>query len=592
MTVNIFPPVHDVLSEHPTPSGFNSPLTIIPPTHDSAVTHRPLATSGSGGPGAIVHAMPEVLPEAAGRYTIRIADRIGGNTGGTLLSSNPGEDKWTISSIKWTLNGLGGATISGPVHDPELVALYDFAGNVRDDRELQLGRDDLGVLQVVIPSPRISLGPGTRRIEMQCPGVAYHLTRKYIGRNNEAPNLVTNGSFDTDTTGWTASSLSTMLWAATPNEDGVGSLRLTSALAGQHYAKQTVNVDSLPYSTFVWLNAWCLLDAAINVNSLPTSGRGLWTVLRVGSTVVWQQGVSPDWRNADDWQNLATKIFFPANQNATMEIRLYCPVGAIHWDAIVAHREERLSCEGSPGSIIGCLVAHAQDGGYNKINMNITADDSRGEGTASVIRRYKFAEAAQIANAMNEMATIQGGCDWLCETPNETTRTVFTMERTGYDDSGNITLTWGDNLTAVEDVWNPDRRADQVRVQGRGSGDEVTEAFWDDETSDQGWEFIRRTSIEGTPHPQDQADGMGRLFRRPLTLALTVNRTVDFDPGMACFNGWILPGRLVTVKVVEGVVNINERFKILDTELIPAGGGQPGEIVKLQVTPVAMLEDV
>lgn len=594
MTVNIFPAVHDVLTEHPTPRGFNTPQTITPPTHDAAVTHRALATPGSAGPGAIVAGVPPPALPALGRYTAILTDKNGGVVGGTLLNAvNPGEDKWTVSSIKWTLNGFGGATLSGPVHDPELAALFDSAGNVRDDREIQISRDDIGILQTVIPSPRITLGPATRRIEMQCPGVAYHLSRKYVGRNNEAPDFITNGSFDTNVLNWTGVG-TTPSWQSSPYEDTPGSMLLDTVAAGNFYASQTILVPAQPFATFMWLNAWIYLDASISVHDLATSGRGLWTVWRVGSTVVWQQGVSPDWRNVGEWQQVSTKVFIPANQVQTMEVRLYAPKGKIRWDAVTAHREERLNCEGpTPGAIIGCLVTHAQDTGLNKIDMNINVDTSRGEGTAVLVRRYKYAEAAKISNAMSEMASLQGGCDWLCEVPATNSRIVYTMERTGYDvGSGQATLTWGGNLVGVEQVWNPDQRADQVRVQGRGSGDEVTEAFWDDPDSDLGWEFIRRTSIEGTPHPQDQADGLGRLFRRPITLVLTVARTVDFDPAYQCRQGNILPGRLVQVNVVEGIVNINERFKILDTELIPAGGGQPGDLVKLSVTPVSMLEDV
>lgn len=587
MTITIYPPVHDVVTDHPTPTGVNSPVTITPPTHDSGVAHRASASPGSAGAGAILDLTPPMLP-ALGRWNIFVTDRNGGVTG-SLLSSNPGVDRWTVESIKWTLNSLGSVTISGPVHDPELVALYDFAGNVRDGVELRVERDDLGVLQVCVPSPRISLSAGTRRIQMQCPGLAYHLTRKYVGRNNPAPELITNGGFDSDVSSWTSNALATMLWSASPVDSDPGSLVATSALRGDYYAYQTVTIPAKADSTFIWIKASCYLDAAVDRTKMPTSGRGLWTVHRVGGTVVWQQGVSPNWRLVGDWQELSTKIFIPANQTSTMEVRLYCPLGTIRWDTVSAHREERLICDGTPGAVIGCLITHAQDPSLNKVHMLIDHSTVRGEGTIETKRHYKYAEAAKISSAMGEMADIAGGCDWLLETPDSSTRRVFTMERTGYDlGSSEVTLEWGRNLAAVEDVWTPDRRADQVRVQGRGSGNEITEAFWDDGVN-LGWEFIRRASIEGSPNPQEQVDGIGLLYRRPLTLQLTVNRTIDFDPAHECApaNGTLLPGRIVTVKVVEGVVNINERFKIIDTELKPEQ-----DVAILQVIPIAQLEDV
>lgn len=423
---------------------------------------------------------------------------------------------------------------------------------------------------------------------MRCPDVTYHLKKKYVGRNNEAPNLVLNGGFHTDLTNWSANSLSTMTWSASPFEEEPGAMVLTSGLAGNHYAYQVVTVPSLPYATFVWLSAWCYLDAAVDQRFLPTSGRGLWSVWRVGGTVVWQQGVSPDWRKTGDWQNIFTKIFVPANQAQTMEVRLYCPSGLIRWDDVIAHREERLNCEGDPSSIIGCLVAHAQDAGFNKTDMNITADATRGQGTVEIARRYKFAEAANILSAMGEIADLAGGVDWLLETPSSNTRTVFTMERTGYDVGSNtVDLEWGVNVNDFEFVWNVDRRADQIRVQGRGSGDEVTEAFADDPDSEQGWEFIRRTSIEGTPHPQFQADAINALYRRPSTLVVTVYRTADLDVGLACKDGYLKPGRIVNVKIDHGWVHVEEPFKILQTTFRPEY-----ETATLQLVATATLEDV
>jgi hypothetical protein len=254
-----------------------------------------------------------------------------------------------------------------------------------------------------------------------------------------------------------------------------------------------------------------------------------------------------------------------------MEVRLYSPKGLVKYAHISAHREERLNCEGAPADIIGCLVDHAQDTGLNKTDVNITNDESRGEGSILLARRYKYAEAANILSSMQEMSSLQGGVDWLCETPSSNSRVVFTMERSGFDPGPGVkcALVWGENLNDWVSGWNPDKRADRGRVQGRGSGDEVTEAFYDDPDSDLGWEFVRRTTIAGTSHPEAQVEGLGRTYKRPLTFEATVRRTATFDVAYNLHpaNGGLLPGRLVDVSLDHGPIHVHEEFKILQRGL-------------------------
>jgi hypothetical protein len=386
-----------------------------------------------------------------------------------------------------------------------------------------------------------------------------------------------------------------MTWAPLPDDDlGPGEMVLTSTAAGNFYAEQIVDIPATPDATFIWLEAYVEVDSAVLPKDLATSGRALWTVWTnpAGSTVIWQQGVSPDWRRFGDFQKLSTKIFVPAGQHSKMRVRLYSPKGLVRYAAVEARREERLVCDGSPAIIISCLVSHAQDSGLGKSFVNLNVDDSRGEGTVNLNRHYKFAEAANIASAGQEMASIQGGVDFLTEMPATNDRTIFTMERTGWDPGAEkVSLLWGDNLNGWEWQWNPAKRADRGRVQGRGSGDEVTEGFYDDPDSDLGWEFVRRATIEGTPHPEKQADGLGRTFKRPLTVKATVRRTATFDvaanlrtSGGAA--GALLPGRLVDVSIDHGPIHVAEEFKILSADFTPEL-----ETVDLELIPVATLID-
>lgn len=583
MTVNVFPETLDLFIEDEAPRGSNSPIDIIPEPTDfgweEVTDGRPVEVEGSVS-GIFP---PDVLP-ALGNWYAEVRDLNGGFYA-TLT------DHFTVTKLKWELNGTGGGALSGPALDPGLNFLFDDAGNVIDGREIQVGRDDLGVLAHLVPSPRVN----PRTVEIEGFGPFFHLTKKYVGRNNPPPDLITNGHFDVDVSGWTGVGVSSMSWAPLANDDlGPGEIVLTSTAAGNFYAEQIVDIPAHPDATFIWLEAYVEVDAAVLPADLATSGRALWTVWTdpSGATVIWQQGVSPDWRRFGDFQKLSTKIFVPASQHSKMRVRLYSPKGLVRYAAVEARREERLVCDGTPAIIISCLVSHAQDSSLGKSFVDLDVDDSRGEGTISINRHYKYAEAANIASAAQEMASIQGGVDFLTETPATNDRTIFTMERTGWDPGAEkVSLVWGENLNDWEWTWNPAKRADRGRVQGRGSGDEVTEGFYDDPDSDLGWEFVRRATIEGTQHPEKQADGLGRTFKRPLTLKATVRRTATFDVAANLrtsggASGALLPGRLVDVVLDHGPVHAVEEFKVLSAEFTPEK-----ELAVLELIPVSSLID-
>lgn len=585
MALNIFLDTNEFTVDDTTLGGTVNPLDIALATDEFASTGAPSDPDAAVPVYADEHLFPPQACPDLGNYVIEVRDLIGGLYA-TLT------DKFTCTEISWELNGMGGARISGPILDPNLAALFDGAGNVIDGRELHIKRDDLPDPFIhCIPSPQAN----PRTMDMQCPGALFHLSQKFVGRNNPTPELITNGGFDTDISGWTNNGVDLAAWTAAPYDSNPGSLTLTESTAGNNYYSQVVTVPSQPFATFIWLRAAILLDSAINVRDLATSGRALWTVWKVGTTVVWQQGVSPNWRNVGEWQELSTKIFVPANQTQTMEVRLYAPKGTVRYDTVSGHREERLNCEGSPGVIIGCLVAHAQDTGLNKSDVNIASDDGRGTGSVLIARRYKYAEAQNIQSGMQEMASLNGGVDWLLEFDSVNTRTVYTMERTGYDPGGadKCVLTWGGNLNGFTWAWNPDKRADRIRVQGRGSGDEITEAFYDDPDSDLGWEAVTYATIEGSSHPEYEAEGRGRTYKRPLTLELEVRRTCEgidsFDPArhlLTANGGGLLPGRLVEVNIDHGVIHVHEDFKVIGTRWAPER-----EVATLQVVAVSTLID-
>lgn len=583
MTLNLFPETAEFEFEADAPRGFSSPIDLLIETTEYGFEEDPFVVVEGEDSGIFP---PPAMP-SFGNWYAEVRDL----NGGIIWTFDRALEGFKVAELHWELNGPGGGKLTIPILDPGLVSLFDPLGNVIDGMEVHVGRDDLGVMAHLVPAPR--LNPRTAEIEGF--GPFFHLSKKYVGRNNPAPELISNGHFDTDLTDWTAVGATVQNWGPYPGADGPGEIILTSAAAGNNYSEHAViDVPSLPYASFIWLRGVIELDGAIDVRDLATSGRALWTVWKdsTDTTVIWQQGVSPNWRGTTDPQRLDTKIFVPANQDSKLHLRLYSPRGTVRYRAISAHREERLNCEGTPSTIISCLVSHAQNPGMNKTSVNLDVNNGRGEGTIELARRYKFAEAANIASACQEMASIQGGVDFLVETPADNDRTLFTMERTGWDPGAEkVSLLWGDNLNGWEVAWNPAKRADRGRVQGRGSGDEVTEAFYDDPDSNLGWEFVRRATIEGTNHPESQADGLGRTFKRPITITATVRRTPNFDVAANCrtsggASGALLPGRLVDVSIDHGPVFVAEEFKIITTKLEPEA-----ELATLELIPVSALVD-
>ena len=510
-----------------------------------------------------------------GQYDITITDYVGGIYAHL--------DEATCQSLMWEANGYGGGTIVVPLADPHLNELLDSDGNVRDGREIQVHLDAT-FIAALVPFP--SSSPSVLTINGQGPG--YHLRRRYVGRLNPSPNFVTNPTFATDLTGWTAVSGVTQTQVSTPAQVGTGAIRLVSAAPGDHYShvSSPIVFPSLPYETFAWVTGWLYVDVGVDPADL-VQGRSLFTVWSIGSTEVWKQGVRANWRNIGQWQRLKFKVYVPANNAYNLDLRLYSPVGTVYYDELSVVREERLYLSGDPGTIVCGLVAHAQSAAIGKVSANIGCDTSGGTGSAEVTRAYKYSERANIASAIDEMRSLQGGVDWTVECDGHL-RNVATFDRTGIIPTDKQTLTWdvtdesASNIADWKWTWNPDYRADKVIVGGRASGDDFYEAFYDDPASELGWEIFKTATVEGSPQAQALADGYGEVYQRPLNLTVTVHRRTNYDPARLIATGSLRPCRVVRAQISEGVIQVDEDFKILKVTLNPEA-----ETATLELVPIA-----
>ena len=494
-----------------------------------------------------------------GQYDITVRDYFG--------SIYAHLDTATCTRLKWEANGPGSGTVTVPLNDPHLSELIDGDGNVLDTREIQVFLNG-NFLAALVPAATSS--PSV--LTLNGSGPAYHLKRRYVGRLNGTPNLALNPTFATDLTNWTAVA-TTQTQVSTPAQVGTGAIRLVSGSVGDHYSHQTISVPSQAFDTFIWITGWLQVAAGVDPQDL-VQGRSIFTTWKIGATTVWQQGVRANWRIIDSWQRLKFKVFVPANNTYTLDLRLYSPLGTVYYDELTVHREERLYLTGNPSDIICGLVSHAQSTSIGKVSANIGCDASNGTGSANVTRGYKYSERAPIMAAINDMQSLMGGVDWHCECDGHV-RDITTYERTGLTPVDKQTLKWDvldpdSNIADWTWTWNPDNRADKIIIGGRGSGDDFQEGLANTSGSPElGWEFFKATKIEATPEAQTLADGYGEILERPVTLKVTVHRKTNFDPAVLISTGELKPCRIVRCIITQGPIQFDEDCKILDVELNP-----------------------
>lgn len=486
-------------------------------------------------------------------------------------------------TLGWELNGIGNHSLYMAGLDSTAALLFS-GGEFVDGREVAVhyGTD---FVTTCVPSPRQSAGGDTVGpvLSLNGFGFGYHLKRRFIGRLNAHPNLVTvNPDFPTDLAGWSAYGGATVAWSSATGPDGtsgVASVGVSGITNSVGLQQQSIPVGGMPFDTFLWITVWVNVNTGVADYMVPPNGAALRIELRTaaggGGTFLWEQLANPDWRIKGAWQQVRMKVYVPGGLGSVyLVVQLQAPEGGALYDKVIVRQEERLYTSGDPGTIITALVTHAQDTGIAKTDLFIGMNVVDGGGT-NLTRAYKYSGRQNILAAMGEMNDIDGGVDWLPETPALNTREIAVYSPLGYEPPGGRLAATFDtaanagNVSHYEWVWATDSHADRVIVMGRGDGFELDEGVWFDQLSpDLGWESVFPAKIEGFHDVDQQANGRGRQMRRAHVLRLTVQRTAEFDPAEEVIgDGALLPGRLIDVDVVDGQVNVQEGMKIIKTDL-------------------------
>jgi hypothetical protein len=173
----------------------------------------------------------------------------------------------------------------------------------------------------------------------------YPSVRDYFDANNPIKNLCTNPSFDTDTSGWTATLMAashgrsvtrswvggSSLWGSAVDNQGDSMYTNTTAYDVNEGATYTV-------SAYVWVPAGVLASEFRNGN------RNLWAVAANGGTPSLVGTANIDFAKTNQWQRLSTTLTIPAGSNK-LNVRLYFPANAvgIWWDAVLVEKTDVLN---------------------------------------------------------------------------------------------------------------------------------------------------------------------------------------------------------------------------------------------------------
>lgn len=189
----------------------------------------------------------------------------------------------------------------------------------------------------------------------------YPSVRDYFDGATPIKNYCVNPSFDTDTSGWTASAMvaghgrsstrsytgSHSLWGVAT--DNIGDSMYTNTVAYDVDAGATYTA-----SAYVWV------PAGVVAANFRDGSRNLWTVAANGTIPSLVRSVNIDFTKTNQWQRISVSIVIPTGSNK-LTVRLYFPANSlgVYWDSVLVEKSENLNpyYEGQGGFTYGWLGA-------------------------------------------------------------------------------------------------------------------------------------------------------------------------------------------------------------------------------------------
>lgn len=346
-------------------------------------------------------------------------------------------------------------------------------------------------------------------------------------------NNLTNGSFETGTTaGWfnnTPGIVTTVVSSPVARGDFALRLQNSSAWTDRSW-QQTVSYPASIDRRNFFVSGYFRLAERLTLANTSFEQRGLYMQiadLATGDFIrhdwvaldnTWEPGV---WHRAPELRHT-----IDPGVGRTINVRLYAPGVTIYWDEIAISRNEpQVNTAGGPGSnedditnIIHRGVDVIQSVGKGKTNLGVgTAGSLTGITEYVSIPRYQHLSFDQFVAEYHDR---NDGVDTAVQvTPTTKTYRVWPDHGKGVDRSGDINLTFGDELAAYSCVKTGSDTSSRVTIQAPGDGADREEAEEADTTFTNGLTLQEvRSAVEGSrlKSIDQQAKGVLRRSKRPV----------------------------------------------------------------------------
>lgn len=489
-------------------------------------------------------------------YSVRIVEQ-DGTVVRTLVGAN-------IERVRFGMNGdVGEAVFTYPRTDPS-GASGQAADVLLLDREAEIRRDSTTIFRG--PMVRREARSGTGDMVVTVPGVGWYFSRRFI----DAPltNLLSNGDFESGTTGWTATSC-TQTSVTSPVRRGTKSLQLVGTTTfAEQYTQQSVSVTGTGVGTALTVAAHFYIDSWTGP---AVYSRGLYVESRNGGTVETynehEGAIDDDTADAlDVWQRAEATIWVPPNATRTIYVRLYAPNGTIVWDSV--ELVEPLSLAIAPGAgediatTANRIVQFAQDATKSKSDLDIGTAAAPTTGvTFKFPKAWQYTDHTPVDSALNN-EIVPLGVDWDIVAATKT----FTVyhPRKGTDRSATVTLSLTTNVASYSLEEDGAQTETDVTVLGEGDGPDREEGRSVD-TTDTGGLVLQGIHSSPPGTTVDKLDGLASEITDRTARLVRVLSCVVYGSLVTTLE----IGDIVDVDITDGSVALSGDWRIVSCELTP-----------------------
>lgn len=505
-----------------------------------------------------------------GVYTLKIREQ---DT--TLVRDSDELVNFNVEKIIREVRSLGEIQFDYPKTDPTSGPGVGQDADIQMLREVQVFRNGATIpYKWGVITDRKSASDDIAR-HVTAPGLGWWLGKRRIGK--PLTSYLTNGSFNTNLTGWTASAGVTATHVATPARRGGGAARLVqgNTWGDEHLGQIIQDVDGGDIGLLLILAGWYRVEdwtgPAFESRGLFIEGRNQATDLRsytyfeIDDTVQDSLGI---------WQYAQTKLWIPPGELWDLNPRAYAPDATMEWDELVLVAMESLAIPPAGEDIAATaerIIVHIQASPKSDLYWDTDCPDAGV--TLYYPKAWQYIDRVKADTAINqELAPL--GFDWGFEHPDDTTK-VFTTyaPRQGVDRTtggGAVTLLYRPGDRASNIAHHTFDESVQYTVndwteQGEGEGPAREEGYAVD-TADLDGIVLEDVAAAPTGATTEMLDPLAdsRLAR---TKTISELPTVTTHEGVDALIDVLGEGDIVNVIIDDGGVQVNTQMRIFRLEL-------------------------